>query len=390
MRSKIGIKSRLAAHILALILLIIMLVYLAPPQNTRSRPQAPAAPTAPAVLPAEAPVPPVDMTASKPEIPAQPEDAVPAEQATLTDDAPAEQPAEQLPESEAVPAESVPDSPEATPILSAPGVETPDEQQGEQPAEAPASESPAAQDAPVMDEQTEETETPAETTAALEMPAETESASEETGGDTEEAQMPTDSEPATATEPPPGENASEQPSPTQPDESGALVVAASDTGAAQPAAAPLYNANLEVLGDGVYWLGPQYDLEKELAAIPGLTDLIILAPLPASYKVHDFEHVLRDVIPADMTDLSSDAAERFLHFTNDRARQPAAENSPKPVVVVAAVHGARGAAFFKGVYLLFNRSLSFDEIEKRIEPELEEAGSARDEILLRLKHLKDQ
>lgn len=418
MRSKIGIKSRLAAHILALILLIIMLVYLAPPQSVRARPAAPAVqtaaasqPTTPAVIPA-----PVAPTPSA-------NTAEPAASESETNTGIGQEPAlpaEQENSGEKAPTESseMPIAPQEQPDAAAPS-----EPATKAPPPDVAQETPATQESEqtddVADSRVEEPSEPAEslqpaTHSETEPPISSLSDAEPPAPETPSDEIPDIVEPPFSepdvtpapeasvdeipniVEPPysrpePSSVGDEQPAPNQPDESGSLVVAASDTGTAQSVVSPLYNANLEVLGDGVYWLGSQHDadLEKELKSIPGLSDLVILARLPGA-KIHDIEHVKTTVIPSDTADLSLDAAERFLHFTSDRAKHHITDNSPKPVVVVAAQSGARGAAFYKGVYLLFNRNLSFEEIEKEIEPELEEAGPARDEIIHRLKRLKNQ
>lgn len=161
----------------------------------------------------------------------------------------------------------------------------------------------------------------------------------------------------------------------QPDESGAIVVAES---AETTPIEPIVNANLEVLGDRVYWLGPGHDAERELATVPDLDRLIVLAPIPG-YRIHGFEHVATEIIPADPADLGKEAAEHFLHLTS---------TASGPVVVVVRP-GAIGAAFFKGAYLLFNRKLSKEDMLREIGPELEMAGAAGDDIVHRLKRLKD-
>lgn len=164
----------------------------------------------------------------------------------------------------------------------------------------------------------------------------------------------------------------------QPDESGALIVAPSETAAPISAATPLANANLEVLGDGIFWLDPRHDLEKELAAIPDIGTLVLLTPLPG-FQISGFEHVKIEAIPADAADIIHDSAERFLHVVSDASRP----------IVVAPLSGARGAAFFKGAYLLARRNLNQEEVMREIEPELEQAGEAREEIVHRLLRLTE-
>lgn len=165
----------------------------------------------------------------------------------------------------------------------------------------------------------------------------------------------------------------------QPDESQSLVIA--DPGDAannpMPVLAPLANANLEVLGDGVYWLASRHSLEKELAAIPEIGILVFLSPFPG-YPIDDFAPVRTAVVSAAIDDLSDDAAARFVHL---------ASGNPSPAVV-AVLPEARGAAFFKGAYLLAARNLEFAEVIKEIGPELGEADGAADEIVHRLHRLE--
>ncbi len=162
----------------------------------------------------------------------------------------------------------------------------------------------------------------------------------------------------------------EEPPVSQPDESGALVVAETPPVRATQL---LPNASLEVLGDGVYWLDPRHDLEQELAAIPEVGGLVLLTPLPG-YRSTGFEHLKTEVLPADPADLTVDAAEHFLDLTTNHNRP----------VVVAVLPGARGAAYFKGVYFLRNRNLPLEDVLRELDPELQEAGGARDAIIHRL------
>lgn len=161
----------------------------------------------------------------------------------------------------------------------------------------------------------------------------------------------------------------------QPDESGALVVAPPESGTSGPiaVATPLTNANLEVLGDGIFWLDPRHDLEKELATIPEIGTLVLLTPLPG-FQVSGFAHVKTELIPSDSADIMHDSADHFLHVLSDASRP----------IVVAPLPGARGAGFFKGAYLLTGRHLTMEEVMREIEPELEQAGETREEIIHRL------
>lgn len=424
MRSKIGTKSRLAAHLLALVLLILMLVYLAPasrpPEELKTRKpsvatrkQSPvpsqsdkaperaqpdgdlknAAPLARHAPPGKSdtldrsytPVvathtpaaqlrPPGAEGAAAPDVASAPgitsgqplhsetlnesADVVPHTEALRppekadSESASTEEP-EELPASEDA---SVPPAATESNGPEAPMEETP----LEDPVVAPASEPAAA----TVAEETAQPENEAEKIEHLEQ----EPLREKIEGESVEVDRGADEKDAESF---PGD----LPAAAQPDESGSLVVAAPETGFSAPVAAttPLPNANLEVLGDGVFWLDPHHDLEKELAAIPEIGTLVLLAPLPG-YRVSGFEHVKTEVIPADTADINHDSAEHFLHVTEDMKRP----------LVIAPLSGARGAAFFKGVYLLANRNLSIDDVLREIGSELDQAGEAREEIVHRL------
>lgn len=362
MRSKIGTKTRLAAHILALVLLIVLLVYggpaapQQPPQHKPLRPSvsipprteaAPIAPPTPAL--------PVDGTLDRIHAPAGAEAAAPGE-LRPPEEAPAIPEVAPEPPEEAQPIEPAPEEPVAP--------EIPKEVAPPEPAE-PAAEESIRPPEPETAVEPEPAEAPAKP-AAPEEPAEPAPSETQEVQETKETQeTPEPSEPV-------------QP---QPDESGSLVVASSETGVAKPipAATPLpENANLVVLGDGVYWLDSRYNLEKELAAIPEIGSMVFLAPLP-EYHSTGFEHIKTEVIAADLADLSADAAEHYLQVVSDE----------KHPVVTVVLPGARGAAFFKGAYLLANRKLEMAEIIRELEPELEDADTARDDIIHRLVRLQE-
>lgn len=327
MRSKLGTKSRLAAHILALLLLILMLVYLGPAgaqvaQDAKHTPMRPTITLPPntkhesgetARVAAESPLPPEER-----------KEEPPVEEAPVAEPAAEEPVAIQTPVAEEEPAAVTDDNDAAEALVE------------EEPAPLPAEPAKPEPEEPV--------------------------------------QKPVEPEP----EPAAAADDTQTPPETQPDESGSLVVAGADASRPVAAATPLSNANLQVLGDGVYWLDSRHDLTEELGAIPEIGTLIFLTPLPG-YHTQGFEHVKTEAIPADAADLTRDAAERYLHLTGNVTRP----------VVTAVVPGARGAAFFKGAYLLANRKMDMDELLREIEPELTEAGAARDEIIHRLMRLRD-
>lgn len=347
MRSKIGTKARLTAHILALVLLLLMLVYIAPASSNHEeiKPRQPSVPlrksaaaapekggdAVPVALPVRQPEmtePAKTESAKPPETPKPPE---PSKTPELSDSVEAIGPA--------TPVEPVESVESATPV----------------PAEKIKPESIAE---PIVEPE------PATETGAV---ADAETGAEKTpeNGEAEKPDADGDDQAASG----------KVPAINQPDESGSLVVAASEAGldARVAAATPLPDANLEVLGDGVFWLTGGRNPESELALVPDIGTLVLLTPLPG-YRVDGFDHVRTESIPADNVDLDHDSAEHFLHVAADSAR---------PVVIVP-LPGARGAAFFKGVYLLANRNLAVDEVLREIGSELDQAGEAREEIVHRL------
>lgn len=370
MRSKLGTKSRLAAHILALLLLIVLLVHggpAAPEQPAQHKPLRPslslppqdeAAAATPDAGPdlATAPIAAPDLANT-----AAPVAPVVADAPDSTQTAPVAEP-DTVPDATAV-VETTPETPVASDAA-----QSVDESAL---TDIPDSPVPGEQEMPVVDEtnQLESGESAVPAVPAVPVvpvvPAEA----------TESVQ------PSEAVVAPVEAEESNEPSAAQPDESGSLVVATPEDGpdAPIPVTTPLpENANLVVLGDGVYWLDSRYDLEKELAAIPEIGTLVFLAPLP-HYHSQGFEHVQTEVIAADMADLSRDAAERYLHLVENR----------KHPVVTAVLPGARGAAFFKGAYLLTNSKLALTEVVRELEPELDEAGPAKDDIIHRLTRLTE-
>lgn len=417
MRSKLGTRSRLAAHLTALVLLIMMLVYVVPPSrldttehspspvgvgddgNARqvdfkkdappeltATPDTPAKPDKPALAPevvepestSAASAETVEPTAP-PSAPTVPPSVSPGSAQYKAVDKPVQvSPAAMTSESEKPPRETIDPvhrdavpqtppqpSPPATgeiepviterlshaddsvkPIEDSPRTEMPQSRITEDPG-LPPSESDGKDDSPAKSGAVAATTTSNE------------------GGD-DDAVRETIS----------GDDTPDKALNMQPDESGSIVVASSDGGAAQAAITPLPDANLEELGDNVFWLDPKHDLEKELAAIPEVGTLVLLTPMHG-YWAKGFEHIRTETIPADIADLSDDAAAHFLHLTSE---------APHPVIV-AALPGARGAAFFKGVYLLARRKLNPENLSAAIAPELDDASYAAEEILHRLRRL---
>jgi hypothetical protein len=167
--------------------------------------------------------------------------------------------------------------------------------------------------------------------------------------------------------------------PPQPDESGALKIAESDSTVpgSEPDMAPLANGNLEVLGDGVYWLASGQNVVKGLAAVPEAKTLVLLAPDGKTELVAP-EGLRVETIPARMSDIGVDAAERFLALVGG-------DGIP---LVIAALPGTGGASFFKGAYLLLVRSKTMEEVFTAIAPDLPGSGAADEEIRHRLSRLR--
>lgn len=404
MRSRLGTKSRLAAHLTALVLLIMMLVYIVPSQPiaesrddgaisetevaevSERRSRAARRRAAEAAAEADA----ARTASATPPAPAEAVAVAPAEPAT-TPSAAKESPAATVPAAVLVPATTPPpaaETGERKDPAPAAAVETPSpEITAIQPASADAiADTPEADPAgeaerpAIADDQTAIKPQDAATAAADGPPASEPESTPKTGDDAILPEEPPVPGPSSATDGDakiPAEMPAEAVVP-QPDETGSLAVADNETGFAAPVAAatPLPNVNLEVLGENVYWLDPQHDLEKELAAVPEIGTLILLAPLPG-FRFQGFEHIQTEIIPADIADLSDDAAARFLHLTDKPARP----------VVAAVLPGTRGAAFFKGVYLLARRHLAAADLRKEIDEDLAEAGDAAEEIVHRLERL---
>ncbi len=413
MRSKIGTKTRLAAHLLALVLLIFMLVYI-PPRVASEHAARPAR----TVTAERRPVREREREAAPP--------LRPATAAARTDQAMSHDPAATLDrvhvapgrtvvpteklrppvqaESGVVPAAAGTGTAAAVvtpPVTTAPETTAPVRAETEAVVPIPvpvepstaAGESVATLEEPVSASSTgDETGVPASVADNAVAPIESGSADENAAtavppsgaiGSGDVSLSPTDSISGSATGTVDGVAAPgsvpngsssvpepEEPPVSQPDESGALVVAETPP---VRAAQLLPNASLEVLGDGVYWLDPRHDLEQELSAIPEVGELVLLTPLPG-YRSTGFEHLKTEVLPADPADLTVDTAEHFLDLTTNHNRP----------VVVAVLPGARGAAYFKGVYFLRNRNLPLEDVLRELDPELQEAGGARDAIIHRL------
>lgn len=369
MRSKIGTKSRLAAHIIALILLIIMLINVPGLErvSTQIEKRTPRK-TDGRILDRTTPILPVPV----------PDSSTTLDRVHIAADA-VGTPVEGLRPPDATSAsggETPRDSGESTtpaPVEEQPpAVETPEDAAVEAPQSLPELPEVTNSTAAAVEEGTEapvEPEEAGEDAAAAPTPAGEESETEVNGAVEEGAPVQPDAPPVEAGD-------GEKPVLSQPDESGYIVVADSDS-EGKPAE-PIANANLEVLGDKVYWLGPRHDLERELATIPEIGSLIVIAPLPG-YRMHGFEDLRVEVIPADLADLDQEAAEHFVYLTSNVTRP----------VVVAVRPGALGAAFFKGAYILANRNLSTEDMLREIGPELEDAGAAGDDIVHRLRRLKD-
>ncbi|MCC8181192.1 MAG: hypothetical protein LIP23_09825, partial [Planctomycetes bacterium] len=82
-------------------------------------------------------------------------------------------------------------------------------------------------------------------------------------------------------------------------------------------------------------------------------------------------------IEAMQSNLNFDSAAHFIHLTS----------GPSLPAVVVAEPDAVGTAFFKGVYLLANRNMTFAEVVTAIEPDLASQPESRSQILHLLRRL---
>lgn len=432
MRSRIDTITRLAAHVTAVVLLVLVWVSTEPkqppiqpriidlPSEPVTLPAVPAEPIAVSPAPAETSPPPVEPPAAESAVPVSdepvPEPPADAPIAPASDEATAAaEPTEGEP---SVPADTdeiaqdevqgdghrlVFQSPEGMDeaeaarrrLVTGPGpAMLPDRVEAEP---APGEESDKTESAPPSDGEETAAEAQDPAPAAEPVAAEPEdgqaaiSAREEEPAAADQVQAGDDVSPTPETTPvPPGEAAppetgeeektdaeAEQPLPMQPDESGALVVADGEASRPEEAALPLPEAaGLEVLGDGVYWIGPD-GLADKIPHLPENTRVVALAPTTDSPSLN-LGIALYDVIPAVGENLDADAAERFLRDLQVK---------PGESAVAVALPGAWGAAFFKGAFLLAVRDADPDAAFAELEPELGLAGERRDEILHRLRRL---
>lgn len=398
MRSRLDIKARLAAHIVAVVLLILVWVSVEPrPTLDSSRfaegksahitldpslAEAKIVTSPPAGEPAAAvsvEVPAVDTAAEAPESPAPPEEP----------EAPAAPPADEtaIPEPEPVaPPESPepgPDEPGATPepaepaagaeVLPLPSAEIMDRLD----AGVAADSDPAVVLPPADTRGQPVSESPE--VEAVPQPVET-SVGEFTATNPVEALVP--EEGAETPVPPAGQATEEAPAPEipaetpetetqQPDESGALVVA--EDAVSGPASLPLPDAiGLEVLGDGLYWIGPENNAAEKLSKLPEGARLVALSPETGG------DDPSRTVILAVDDGLSEDGAELFLRSVRVE---------PGDCAAVTVEPGAWGAAFFKAAYLVVARGMALESALAEIGPDLEAAGERRREVEHRLSRL---
>lgn len=318
MRSRLGIKTRLAMYVLGTGAFLFLLMNLepAPPQPT-----------------------PVPVAAAAP---AQPQPAA--------EPAPAEPAAQPAPAKGLTPLVQLPPSP----------LPVPEPAQKPAPEQTPAP-APAAEPKPEPVPEPKEAPEPAPQPEAEPAPIQP--------ADPEPQPDPVpEPQPDTPAEPAPEPEAE----PAQPDESGAIVSEPDQAALAPLPAAP----NLHVLGEGMYWIDTPQNLEEELRPVleeAGM--LIFLSPTPGPVPA-PMEYLRTETIAADVSDLTREAAEHFLYLCENAARRP---------VVAAALPGARGAAYFQGIYLLARREMPLDAVLTELEPALAQAGSARDAIVSSLR-----
>ncbi|MCC8189658.1 MAG: hypothetical protein LIP77_03335 [Planctomycetes bacterium] len=451
MRSNLSTKSRLAAHITALVLLILMLVYVSPPPppevpadpvitttpppsfppdrrdaddvvaagaaTAGTEPAAPATETVPVMVTADpvqaildmprlsdpvttvaAPVAdPVAIAAADATAPADPDGTDPGA-------AVGEAPVAVLPPDDGE--EATPDEQPPLHLADDDPTETADDTGPETELEDDPADPPAADPVPVRTEDIGTDEFPGDDDSRRDssVDADTDAGAVDAAGITDDFESAANADdplagdilgitPATASETeadgeavePAGDDdggldTAETPARIQPDEGGYLVVAAADAAVPQTATTPLPETGTQVLGDGIFWIDSRHDGKTGLAGIGDIGTLILLAPAP-DHPVADFAEYEPEIFAAGTDDATEASAEQFLDLV---------EQGAKPVVLVS-LPGARGAAFFKGVYLLsrpnLDRAEAVDDTLRQIEPELIDAADDREAIIHRLRSL---
>lgn len=164
----------------------------------------------------------------------------------------------------------------------------------------------------------------------------------------------------------------------QPDESGALAVA--DTPLPEAASLPLPEIDgLEFYRDGLYWLVTADAEDERLGLLPNGTPLLYLygnkQSLPNAALLNT------QLFLADADTLTDDSAEQFLRVVDGLRLRPAG------LAAAVVLSDTNTSAFYKGVYLLVVQGLEFDAALAAIEPELQLSGDMRDEIIHRLRRL---
>ncbi len=377
MRSRIDIKVRLAAHILAVAIIIFIWMSVVPQQTFDSSRFA------------EGEATPVSTATDTQEWsqPAPVVDAVPLPDETAVVETPLvveEQIAEPVVEEpEVTPTET----PEETTVVIEPGPQ-PEPEQEPEPIATPVTEEPVADTVPEPATPTEEpiadvVPVPAEAAeeATLATPPEEESppavpSLEPEEFFVEETETIIPDKPAPAEEPEPAV----QPDllTPQPDESGALAVA--DTQLPEAASLPLPEIDgLEFYRDGLYWLVIATADDERLGLLPNGTQLLYLYGSKESLPNAALLNTQLFLATADT--LSEDSAEQFLRVVDSLRSRPAG------LAAAVVLSDNNTSAYYKGVYLLAVQGIDFDAMLTAIEPELQLSGDVRDEIIHRLRRL---
>jgi hypothetical protein len=164
----------------------------------------------------------------------------------------------------------------------------------------------------------------------------------------------------------------------QPDETGALAVA--DPQLPEAASLPLPEIDgLEFYRDGLYWLVAADAEDERLGLLPNGTPLLYL--YGSKQSLPNAALLNSQLFLANEETLTDDSAEQFLRVVDNLRLRPAG------LAAAVVLSDTNASAFYKGVYLLVVQGLEFDAALAAIEPELRLSGDLRDEIIHRLRRL---
>lgn len=387
MRSRIDIKVRLAAHILAVVIVIFIWSSVVPNQTfdssrfaegettqvslgspgtgkrewTEPAPVVDAIPVPGETVAIQPPVTPEDVVAVPPPVEQIPEPVV-----DVAEPAP-ETPPQDLPV----------DMPEDAPVVMSPDAET-----VVAPVEEPVVESsPSVEEAVVSDAiepLSDESVVPPAEPEEFSVPEPVEEQISDIQVDPAETVPEPEAEPAQQEDLQTEPTVEPDPVSPQPDESGALAVA--DTPLPGAASLPLPEIDgLEFYRDGLYWLVTVDAEDERLGLLPNGTPLLYL--YGSKQSLPNAALLNTQLFLADADTLTDDSAEQFLRVVDGLRLRPAG------LAAAVVMSDTNTSAFYKGVYLLVVQGLEFDAMLTAIEPELQLSGDMRDEIIHRLRRL---